>query len=170
MLIRARQAAILAVASLAFAISATPASGAPAWLAPLDLSAIGGSAEHPQVALDGQGNALAVWERSNGTNYVIQAASRPAATGLWQAPVDLSLAGEEAHAPELALSAQGDAVAVWEGFNGTNFVIRAALRPAASGVWQAPVDLSVAGRDAVEPQLALDSRGDAVVVWRRADG
>jgi hypothetical protein len=170
MLIRARQATILAVVALAFAVAATPAYGAPAWLAPLDLSATGGSAEHPQVAFDGQGNALAVWERSNGTSYVVQGAMRPAATGLWQAPLDLSLAGEDARAVQLALTLQGEAIAVWEGYNGSNFIIRAALRPAASGLWQAPVDLSAAGRDAGEPQVAFDTQGNAIVVWRRYDG
>jgi hypothetical protein len=30
------------------------------------------------VAFDGQGNAIAVWSRSDGTNYIVQAAVRAA--------------------------------------------------------------------------------------------
>ena len=51
---------------------------APAWLAPQDLSAAGQDANDPQVAVDGQGNAIAVWSRSNGTNDIVQAAVRAA--------------------------------------------------------------------------------------------
>jgi hypothetical protein len=44
----------------------------------------------------------------------------------------------------VALDSAGDAVAVWDDFDlsTSNYVARAAARPAASGVWQAPVDLS----------------------------
>ena len=50
----------------------------PAWLAPQDLSAAGQHAYDPQVAVDGQGNAIAVWQRSDGTNTIVQAAARAA--------------------------------------------------------------------------------------------
>jgi hypothetical protein len=51
---------------------------APAWLAPQDLSAAGQDAYDPQVAVDGQGNAIAVWSRSNATNLIVQAAAHAA--------------------------------------------------------------------------------------------
>jgi hypothetical protein len=49
-----------------------PAGGA--FAAPTDLSAAGQSAFTPQVAFDGSGNALAVWSRFNGSNFIVQAA------------------------------------------------------------------------------------------------
>ena len=36
--------------------------------------------------------------------------------------------------------------------------------------WLAPTDLSAPGRDAVEPQVAVDGGGDTVAVWGRNDG
>ena len=147
--------------------AARPTGGA--WSAPQDLSA-GQNAANPQVALDADGNALAVWEHYNGTNYIVQAAARPAVSGVWQTPQDLSAAGQSAYEPEVALAAAGNALAVWIRSNGTNDIVQAAARPPASGVWQAPQDLSAAGRDAANPQVTLDAAGDALAVWQRYNG
>ena len=140
------------------------------WQAPIDLSVAGQDAESPEVALDPQGNAVAVWERFNGTNFIVQGAVRPAASGVWQTPLDLSVAGQSAELPKVALDPQGNAVAVWQRFNGTDEIIQGAVRPAGSGVWQAPIDLSVAGQDAFEPQVTVDPQGNAVAVWERSNG
>ena len=102
---------------------------APAWLAPQDLSAAGQDAYDPQVAVDGQGNAIAVWSRFDGTNFIVQAAVR-AAGGSFGAPQDLSAAGQDAHVPEAAVDGQGNAIAVWSRSNGTNYIVQAAVRAA----------------------------------------
>ena len=39
------------------------------------------------------------------------------------------------------------------------------MRPA-GGAWQEAVDLSAAGQNAFLPQLAVDSDGNAVTIWR----
>jgi PKD domain len=159
----------VAVAWLALALfAAQPAQAAPAWLAPVDLSEAGQNAEEPHVAFDSQGDALAVWRRFDGSNYIIQAATRLGG-GSWQAPVDLSEKGESASEPQVAFDSQGDALAVWIRSNGSNEIIQAASRPA-GGSWQAPVDLSEKGESASEPQVAFDSQGDAFAVWQRSNG
>ena len=78
--------------SVAFAV---PAQAAPTWLAPVDLSAGGGNAFEPQVSIDPQGNATAIWVRYDGTNDVVQAATR-APGGTWQTPITLSAPGLDA--------------------------------------------------------------------------
>jgi hypothetical protein len=95
---------------------------------------------------------------------------RPAASGAWGTPTDLSGACEYAQQPQIALDGAGDAVAVWERWNGTTWTVSGALRPAASGVWQTPEDLSAAGRDALGTQVAVDSNGNGVAVWSRWNG
>jgi hypothetical protein len=147
-------------------VPATPAMAAATWLAPVDLTAAGESVRTaPQVAVDRGGDAVAVWKGYDGADDVIETASRPAG-GSWQAPVDLSAAGRNAFAPQVAFDPGGDAVAVWE--NETDHIGEAARRPA-GGSWQAPVDLS-AGQDAFAPQVAVDPGGDAVAVWESYDG
>ena len=140
------------------------------WGAPIIVSAKekGKEGREPQVAIDGKGNAIAVWHYYNGSIRVVQSAIRPAASGIWQEPVRLSAAGVEALEPKLAVDPQGDAVAVWERLTGVDLTIQAAFRPAAIGAWQEPANLSA--KDAFEPDAAIDPRGDAVAVWQRNNG
>ena len=54
--------------------------------------------------------------------------------------------------------------------NGANDIIQGAVRAAASGVWQAPVDLSVTGQSAFGARVASDPQGNAAAVWDRSSG
>ncbi len=136
--------------------------------APVDLSAAGQNANDPQVAVDPAGDAVVVWERSNGSNTIVQAATRTAG-GSFSTPVDLSASGQNALAPQVALDQAGDIVVVWERSNGTNKIVQEATRTFGRP-FSSPVDLSAPGQDAVEPQVAVDHTGDAVVVWERSNG
>ncbi len=153
---------------LLWGLPAAPVLAAPAWLAAADLSAGGQSASEPQLAVDSAGNVVAVWSRSNGTNTIVQSASRPAG-GPWQSPLDLSAAGQNASEPEVAVDPAGDAIALWRRYDGADYVIQSASRPA-GGAWQSPVDLSEAGENASEPQVTVDPSGNAVAVWSRSNG
>jgi hypothetical protein len=53
------------------------------WGAAVPISTAGG--EHPQIAIDGQGNALAVWEPSGGAHGQIGFSHYIAGTG-WGSP------------------------------------------------------------------------------------
>jgi len=107
---------------------AAPAGAAPAWLAPVNLSEAVQNKDNPHVAIDSQGDAVAVWELSNGINQVVQAAVRPVG-GAWQTPVNLSQ--EEGHGleklePQVAMDPQGNAVAAWDRFSSSNYLVEAA--------------------------------------------
>lgn len=147
---------------------AAPAFAAPSWLPPVDLSAPGADTDAPRIAVDPAGNAVAVWSRFDGTDYRVQAASKPVA-GAWGAPVDLSAPGEDAGEPQVAIDPAGNAVAAWSRSNGANTIIQAASKPV-GGAWGAPDDLSLPGQDADEPDVALDQAGNAVAVWQRSNG
>ena len=138
-----------------------PAGGV--WQPAQNASALGGHASDPQVVFDAAGNALAVWTRSNGTNEIVQAAWRPVG-GSWQAADNLSAVGQDAAYPQVAVNGAGTAVVVWERWNGTNVIVQGALRPTA-GPWQVAQDLSPAGGNASNAQVALSGAGDAVAVW-----
>ena len=119
------------------------------WQAPVNLSAPGRTGS-PEVALDPAGDAVAVWEDydPSSSNDVVRAATRPAASGAWQAPIMLSAADQNnSFSPQIALDSAGDALAVWQCGDGFNFsgAARAAEGTATSGVWQAPVDISAPG-------------------------
>ena len=163
-----RRAILAALAGLLLGLLAAASAGsAPAWLTPVDLSAASGQTATAQVAVDPRGNAVVVWEQSNGSNIIVQGAVR-AAGGTWQAPVDLSAPGQDASDPQVAVDAQGNAVAGLEPPLTTpptpscraRYVRRA-------GAGSAPVNLSAAGHTAVIPQVAVDPQGNAVAVWQR---
>jgi PKD repeat protein len=141
------------------------------WLAPVAISQGGGV---PQVVLDAQGNATAVWQSWNGEDTVVESAYRPAG-GSWQTPVDLSqasgevtlVAGEhDAGSPRIAVDGKGDITVVWERWGGTNrIIIEVAYRPA-GGSWQTPVNVGEVQTEwDPAPWVAVDERGDTTVVW-----
>jgi len=96
-------------------------------------------------------------------------AASPAAARLWTAAANVSEEGQSAYGPEVAVDAAGDATAVWSRNNGSNDVVQAAVKPA-GGSWGSPATLSEAGQEASEAQVAVDSAGAAIAVWRRFNG
>jgi hypothetical protein len=158
----------IALIILGMLASAAPAAARSAWLAPANLSAPGRDATEPQVAVDGSGAAVAVWARSDGSHEIIQASARPAG-GAWGPAVDLSQSGRDSEAPQVAVDAAGNAVAVWSRFNGAHWVIQAASRPAGGG-WTPVSDISNSEKTAEEPDVAVDPAGRATAVWFRYDG
>jgi hypothetical protein len=150
---------------------AASASATPAWVTPAaSLSATGGNANGVRLGLDAAGDTVAIWDRFNGSNEIVQASTRLASSGSWQTPVNLSEAGHSAAAASLAVNSSGDAVAVWRWSSGTNEITQAAFRQGANGSWQTPVDVSAAGGNAFNATAAIDSAGDAVALWQRYNG
>lgn len=92
--------------------------------APVDLSAAGGHAYDPQVAINASGDAVVVWVRDDGSDARVQVSSRSGAGGSFGAPVDLSVAGQDAEKPQVALD---DAVVVWHRSDGSNSRVQASL-------------------------------------------
>ncbi|MBS4168785.1 hypothetical protein [Parachlamydia sp. AcF125] len=138
------------------------------WSIPANLSLPGQNATNPQVVVDQSGNAVAIWERSNGMHLVIQAATLPR-NGSWTTPVDISLPGQEALQPHLTVNLSGNVLAVWKRFDGRHYLIESAALPY-GGSWSFPTILSQPGQNADKPQVALDAAGEAIAVWSRYNG
>jgi PKD domain len=135
------------------------------WQAPVTLSEAGYDTGGARIAVDPEGEAVAVWDTfPPASGRTIQAASR-SRTGAWSAPVTLADVGEPVGRPQVAIDLHGNAVAVWEvqPVNPGPQFIQAAVRPAGGG-WSAPVDISEGpvGRD---PSVAMDSEGNAIATW-----
>lgn len=137
------------------------------WSTPINLSDSSYRVSAPQLAVDGSGKATVVWAKNNGTNHVIQAAVIDR-YGKPSAPIDLSSQSQDATQPQIAVDSLGNCAAVWQAFNGENTIIQTVVRLANSG-WSPTVDLSEIGQDASEPQIAIDSSGQLVALWKRSD-
>ena len=121
---------------------------------------------YPDLVVNARGDAVAAWDTYRGrraTSDIVQVAYRPAG-GTWGTPTTLSAEGG---APQAAINAQGDAIVVWTQSQGQGLgSVQSAFRPA-GGNWQAPSIVSPNPEDVGGQQVALDGRGDAVVVWEQ---
>ncbi len=140
------------------------------WTTPVDISASGQIPSPPQIAIDRLGNAIAVWQIYNGADNIIQASTKTL-IGTWTTPVNLSTAGQSADPPQIAIDSLGNAIAVWTryGRTGDKSIVQASTKTL-TGNWTTPVNLSAAGGDDSNPQVAMDSLGNAIAVWLRYNG
>jgi hypothetical protein len=166
---RAIGAALFAWAIALLSLSAGTAS-ATGWLPPVNVSGVNSPAASSDlsaqdVAVDGEGNAIAVWVQSGEAGWeTVETATRPAG-GHWSGGVELSDPGEEPLGLQVAVNPAGDAAVIWAGYgSGSGLVVRAAIRPA-GGAWSEPVALSDPEDDADEPSIAIDAQGTVTAVW-----
>jgi PKD domain len=124
----------------------------------------------PDVVLDPSGNAVAVWASTSGEDgWAVQAAYR-GSDGTWSQQSTLS--GPDASgsvAPRLGLDPTNGVIAVWSRSLGTSTVAELATRDAATGAWSEASQISPVGSDALTPEIAVNTRGDAAIVWTSSD-
>jgi hypothetical protein len=145
------------------------ATGAPE-AATGNLSAEGQSAVEPQVAMAPSGAATVVWDRFDGSHWVIQGQRISAAGAPEATPTTLSNNTRNAAEPQLAVGPEGKVTVVWDRYDGTSFVVQARRIDAAGALAAATLNLSASGRDAAEPQVDVSPTGTATVLWSRFDG
>jgi hypothetical protein len=138
------------------------------WSAPRALSQPANHVASPQLAIAGD-SVVAVWDRYDGKNLIVQAATRDPRTHAWSAPTSLSPSGRDAQAPRIAVNAHGDAVAVWASVGLTGWTIQGAYRPAGD-VWQASVPPLSPEAGTAAPDVVIDGDGQAVAVWAATSG
>lgn len=119
-------------------------------------------AHAPALAVDGHGNAHALWHL-DGVERV-ETVRYDAASHTWGAVVDLG----SGVVPAVGVDAAGNAVATWSDRSGTLNAIRAARFTATSGVWSPPVPLD-ANAFVVAVDLDVAPDGTAAALWYAAD-
>ena len=123
---------------------------------------------NPQVAVDGQGNAIAVWAHGNGSVDRIWA-NRYTPGGGWGTPQTIDDNTGNATEPHIALDSAGNAVAIWvrENIVSRRGVVAASF---AAGAWDAPQDVEGNAGNARAPRVAIDASGVARAIWIQHDG
>ena len=128
-----------------------------------------------QVAMDNNGNAIISWSQLDGTGYQIYKSEYR--SGSWTHPADLtdnmnpdgqSISGSS----RIAMDNNGNAIIVWNQYNGTEYQIF--MSEYRSGSWTHPADLtddiSPNGQFTEQPSVTMSDSGDAVIVWYQPDG
>ncbi len=136
----------------------------------LDLSATGQNAVEPDVAAGPDGSATAVWARSDGDHTIVQERRVGPAGEPDPAANSLSTPGGDAAEPQVAVGSDGTAIAVWERFDGSSFVIQARRLTPAGSPGPAASNLSATDGDAAEPQVEIAPDESATIVWAHFDG
>ena len=148
-----------------------------AWIHPTNLadniSPDGEATDRPQVAMDRSGDALIVWSQIDGV--VEQIFKSEYRSGAWTHPTgigdNISLDGQIARNPQVAMDNYGAALIVWEQSDGGNLqIFKAEYR----GTWSIPVSLSdnisPDLSDSYEPKVSMGDNGEALIVWGQFDG
>jgi len=131
------------------------------------------NADAAQIAVDSNGNAIAVWQQSDGTRNNIWANRYVNGTG-WGTPVSIEISNDgDAVSPQVAMDADGNAIAVWQQSDGTRNDIwanRFDITLGGTGDWEGEKRLEIGTGDALSPQVAMDSNGNAIAVWSQVEG
>ena len=119
--------------------------------------------------MNASGEAVAVWQQSDGVSINIWANRYSAATD-WRDPEPIDIEPETSQQPQVAIDAQGNAIVVWlrsDGFRNNVW----ARRFSAGGGWGSPELIETGLGDAGNPQIAIDGGGNAIVVfWQHQGG
>lgn len=119
---------------------------------PSNISNPGIDASGQDLAIDANGNVVAVWIE----NGFVMSRFNPI-SGSWSSPIN-TVSNSGASAPQVVLDDNGTGTAIWV----ENGLIKTASQPL-NGSWSAPQTLSGAG--ASSPSIALDLSGDIVAAW-----
>lgn len=166
-----RGARLAALVALAFVGAAGAAS---TWTAPQQLSS-GGIAVGPELATNGSGAAVAVWDEETGPDcaespaslsciHTVETAYRTHAGDAWDAAHAIARPGVGAR-PQTAINGVGDAALLWVHDIGTYRVVQATLRRGLGGDFPNPNDLSDSVLEVRSHHIGLDAAGDTVAVW-----
>lgn len=137
------------------------------WSAPERIGGNTLNAQHAQVEIDPDGNAVVVWREDDGASFNV-GANRFTPTEGWSGPERISVddGAEDFEEPDLAVDANGNAIAVWR----QNYHVVSSRFTRADG-WGAPARIdtgvpSIETRINGQPQVALQPDGAGVAVWR----
>jgi hypothetical protein len=92
-----------------------------------------GEASSPQVAVDPEGNAVAVWYQSDGSYDSIYSNRYDALSGAWGTAQAIESNTGDAYGPQVAVDPSGNAVAVWYQNDGSYNSIYSNEKPAPCG-------------------------------------
>jgi hypothetical protein len=133
---------------------------------PVEFLSTAANGEDPNFVFQPDGTVLAVW--SHATNTVRGGYATRPRTGSFGAAQALPTGERFA---KVGINAAGAALAVWKSYVAGGNDIVVASRRSPGGIFEPPVTLSVPVDDNfIQPQVAVNAPGEAVVAWKRAAG
>ena len=128
---------------------------------------ITGRAYNPQIVMDIHGNAIAVWYQYDDTLHTNVWSNRYTVGQGWGSATLLENNTSYVNYPHIAMDAEGNAIAVWQEYVGSQTSIWGNRYTAGSG-WGTATPIGT--NDAKYPQLVMSDNGNAIVMWEYQDG
>ncbi|MDW5563502.1 MAG: carboxypeptidase regulatory-like domain-containing protein [Methanomassiliicoccus sp.] len=134
------------------------------WEATTAVSDGSAHAESPHNAMNAAGDAVTIWRQKSGSDYLVYASVFNHTRGTWGTPSQISGTGFY-WGTYVAMDPRGNVVAVWYNTDGDSRVHTCVYNYTADA-WS-PATVLPAGSSTYGqyPQVAMNSSGDAVVVW-----
>ncbi|MCP4444321.1 MAG: hypothetical protein GY811_03120, partial [Myxococcales bacterium] len=140
--------------------------GTDTWGAEETLASGFGDNTNAQVAIDEQGNAIAVWQGTSLDEFDIQTRRYDVGTDTWGAEETLASGFGDNTNAQVAIDAQGNAIAVWQGASLDEFDIETRRYDAGTDTWGAEETLASGFGDNTNAQVAIDAHGNGIAVWQ----
>jgi len=144
-------------------------AGTATWQAVTSLENGSGNVESPRVAIDTDGNAIAVWYQSDGSALDVMSNRYVPGSG-WGTAAAISTLNQNGYYPQITMTPDGDALAVWFQDDGTRYNVWA--NRYASGTGWGSAELleteETVGSDTAS--VVVDDNGNGVAVWVENDG
>lgn len=140
------------------------------WSDPVTIS--GSNAYNPQIAVNQDGSAIAVWCRSDDSIPYSKVEYAVFEYGLWSAaaPIDTTNPDDSQELlPQVGVDNQGGAVAVWQAGGSPGNVVRAGTYDFDSDTWFTQDISACEGNTRQHAALAVNNSGAAFVVWELLD-
>lgn len=131
-----------------------------------------GHAFDPQIAIDDDGNGVAVWWQVDSANLRHIYTNRYTPGAGWGTE-ELIESSDDGHAqyPQIAIDGEGNVIAVWSQSDSANDALLYANRYTANtGSWGTEALIGNGNGNAYQAQIAIDGDGNAITVWRQYDG
>lgn len=144
------------------AIATTLGNG---WATPILLPDQAGSNIYPKIAIDQNGDGVAVWQSLASGKTSVFASSFTG--GNWSSPQQVSPSSNLLVGPRVAVNkATGEAIAIWKQLNNLTTQIQTAFLPLGES-WSSPEALSVETTNASNAQVVFSSSGEAISAWHQ---
>ena len=140
------------------------------WSGLQNLSAAGQDAHSPQIDINNNSQAIAVWQREDGGTHQTVIQAKIYSGGVWSGTTtDLSDSSYNASFAQIALNNNNNAIAIWKRYDGTKYDIESSSYR--NNSWSSVAILSSpSNHNAAVPQVALNDSERGSAVWYKWNG
>lgn len=147
--------------------STTRAAGSNTWTPPVNVSTSGGNADYPEIISAPNGDFIAAWTYSDGTNNLIQLSTSSDAGATWSTPTVISSLNQNSDKVQLTSSPNGTLTAVYVLDNGGAPVIQTTRSTDGGVIWSTPDTISAINSQ--DADVTSDAFNNVTATWTRHD-